>query len=125
MYDIFQNYMVCSHHALDLLKDNKSVDDTQVALVVKEAHKNLDQAKDELINLRAAYPVLMRAVDINHCEYYVLKQMVKYYHHLAETGQIDHKHFDMIQEELDEKIKALKLKTKVDKRTLKEKILHS
>ena len=68
---------------------------------------------------------MMKAVDNNHCEYYVLKQMSKYYHHLAETGQIDHKHFDMIQEELDQKIKVLKLKKNVKNGTLKEKILHS
>lgn len=56
IYDIFQNYMVCSFHALHLLSEMKSINRTVVQMVIDEVHKNLDECKDELINLRSGYP---------------------------------------------------------------------
>ena len=60
IYDIFQNFMVCSHHAAHLLGEMGGADQAIVATVIEEAHKNLDDAKDEILNLRSGYPQLMK-----------------------------------------------------------------
>ena len=67
----------------------------------------------------------MKQVDTQHCEYYVLRQFTKYYHNLGTTGQIDMKHCEIIQAELDKKIKALKLKKMTRKLDFSEMVLHS
>lgn len=77
-----------------------------------EVKEHLEQAREALLNLRAGYPGIMKQVDLQHCEYYVLRQFTKYYHHLAQTGQMDPKHEALVQEELDVKIANLKLKVK-------------
>ena len=63
IYDIFQNYMVCSYHALHLLSEMRSINKEVITIVIEEAHRNLDNAKDEIINLRSGYPQLMKQVD--------------------------------------------------------------
>ena len=73
MYDVFQNFIVCSNHALELLSTISSVDKEYVETVISESKHNLDEAKNEVINLRAGYPLLMKEVDEQHCEYYVLR----------------------------------------------------
>ena len=60
IYDVFQNYMVCSYHALELLRELSSVDHEEVERVVWEAHRNQELVRDELVNMRAGYPGLMR-----------------------------------------------------------------
>ena len=57
---------------------------------------------------------------MQHCEYYVLKQFTKYYAHMAHTGELDHKHHDLIQEELDRKIAKLKIKLKISPLSLEQ-----
>ena len=110
IYDIFQNYMVCSYHAVHLLSEMRSINREVIQRIIDEVQKNLDECKDELFNLRSGYPQLMQQVDTQHCEYYVLRQFYKYYLHLGKNGQIDMKHCELICHELDKKIKALKLK---------------
>lgn len=44
----------------------------------------------------------------------MLRQFTKYYHHLAQTGQMDPKHEALVQQELDVKIANLKLKVKTE-----------
>lgn len=125
IYDVFQNYTVCSNHALHLLMEMTSVDQTIIQNVADELKKNLDEARNELINLRSGYPNLMRDVDKQHCEYYVLRQFTKHYRTLAQSGQIDQKHEGLIQEELDMKMKALKLTTHIRKLDPKEQAVSS
>ena len=48
--------MVCSYHALHLLSEMQSINKEVIAIVIEEAHKNLDEVKDEIINLRSGYP---------------------------------------------------------------------
>jgi len=109
VYDIFQNFMVCSNHALKLLEQLRSLDEVNVSQVLHEAKTNLEEVREILLNLRAGYPGIMKHVDLQHCQYYVLRQFTKYYHHLAQSGQMDAKHEHLVQEELDLKIARLKL----------------
>ena len=67
----------------------------------------------------------MQQVDTQHCEYYVLRQFTRYYANLGSTGQIDMKHCELIQHELDRKIKALKLKQTFKKLDFEEMIERS
>ena len=78
-YDVFQNFVVCSHHALDLLDHVKSIDEDDVNEVKDEVHHHIDAANNRITELRAGYPTVMRHVDLQHCEYYVLKQLTGYY----------------------------------------------
>ena len=55
--------MVCSYHALHLLSEMRSINKEVITIVIEEAHRNLDNAKDEIINLRSGYPQLMKQVD--------------------------------------------------------------
>ena len=66
--------------------------------------------KEELLDYRAGYPNLMFEVDTDHCKYYVLRQLSKYYKELEQTGQIEAKHLDMILHEIDHKIYDIKHK---------------
>ena len=86
VYDIYQNYMVCSNHALELLQEMCEVDNDDVLRVIDESRKNLEMVKDELFNMRAGYPEIMKRVDTHHCEYYTLKQLINYYEGLKEKG---------------------------------------
>ena len=63
IYDVFQNYIVCSNHALQLLQTMGSVTAESIAIVVQESRVGLDEARDEIVNLRSGYPDLMREVD--------------------------------------------------------------
>ena len=63
IYDIFQNFIVCNHHALHLLEEVLDIDELDVKKVMEEANQNLLDAKDELVNLRSGYPQLMKQVD--------------------------------------------------------------
>ena len=105
--------MVCTCHALTLLEEMKSINEEDIGTVLEEARLNLDQVREELSNLRAGYPMLMKEVDTQHCEYYVLKQFAAEYERLGHKGQLDEKHVEMIQHELADKIHKLKLKNKV------------
>ena len=90
-----------------------------------EAKANVEEARDAIVNLRSGYPNIMKQVDQQHCEYYVLRQFTKYYHHLGQTGQIDAKHEGLIQEELDKKISNLKLKKDIKRLDFDDQVLHS
>ena len=97
IYDVFQNFLVCSSHAVELLAGGiSSVEAGIVQEVITEANHNINEAKNEIINLRSGYPNLMKEVDEQHCEYYVLRQFTQHYHKLAGLGQIDLKHEAMI-----------------------------
>lgn len=125
VYDVFQNYMVCSNHALELLEEMCEVDNEDILRVIDEARKNLEIVKEEIVNLRAGYPAIMKQVDIHHCEYYTLKQLINYYNDLGEKGQIEEKHVKIITEELDHKIEKLKLKTNFESIDHSDKVLQS
>ena len=86
IYDVFQNYMVCSYHALELLQEMCEVDQEDILRVIDESRKHQEIVRDELVNMRAGYPEIMKSVDTHHCEYYTLKQLHKYYHDLGEKG---------------------------------------
>ena len=86
IYDVFQNFVVCSNYAVDLLAAFKAVDKKFINAILKEARTNIEEARDAIVNLRSGYPSLMKQVDQHHCEYYVLHHFTKHYHHLGETG---------------------------------------
>ena len=111
IYDVYQNFIVCSNTALELLDHCKTaIIEDQVNDVKKEVVHNLEEARHRIMSLRSGNPSAIKQVDLQHCEYYVLKQFTKYYAHMAHTGELDSKHHDLIQEELDRKIAKLKLK---------------
>ena len=112
IYDVFQNYMTCSYMALELLMNLNDVDAGNIHIVYREIKQNLHYVKEELVNYRAGYPTLMFEVDTDHCEYYVLRQLSKYYKELEQTGQIEPKHLNMILHEIDHKIYDIKHKRK-------------
>ena len=60
IYDVFQNYMVCSYHALELLNELSSVDYEEMEKVKAESRANQEIVRDELVNMRAGYPGLMK-----------------------------------------------------------------
>lgn len=64
----------------------EEVDNEDIQRVIDEARKNLEMVRDEIVNLRAGFPGIMKQVDIHHCEYYTLKQLIKYYEDLGEKG---------------------------------------
>lgn len=73
VYDVYQNFVVCSNHALDLLEHIKALDEEDVNAVKQEVFRNLDEANNRIMALRSGYPIVMKQVDLQHCEYYVLK----------------------------------------------------
>mmetsp|Transcript_36933 Transcript_36933/g.45095 ORF Transcript_36933/g.45095 Transcript_36933/m.45095 type:complete len:202 (+) Transcript_36933:396-1001(+) len=120
IYDIYQNFVVCSNHALDLLEHCRTIDEEIVNAVKDEVLHNLEEARHRIMSLRSGYPSVMKQVDLQHCEYYVLKQFTKYYAHMAHTGELDQKHHELIQEELDSKIAKLKLKLRIEPLSLEQ-----
>ena len=63
IYDVYQNFVVCSNHALHLL-DHISIEPEAVATVKSEVMKNLDEATHRIMGLRSGYPSIMRQVDL-------------------------------------------------------------
>ena len=86
VYDVYQNYMVCSHHALELLQQMTEVDHDDIQKVIDESRQHQQMVQAELENLRAGYPSIMKQVDTHHCKYYTLKQLYQYYCDLGEKG---------------------------------------
>ena len=41
----------------------RDIDAVDIATVIEECKHNLDEVRDELTNLRAGYPILMKEVD--------------------------------------------------------------
>ena len=117
--------MVCSFHALELLNELSSVDYEDVEKVKAESRANQEIVRDELVNMRAGYPALMKQVDSHHCQYFALKQLCNYYHELGEKGMVEEKHLKIIMEELDHKISVLKLKKDFNQLDSRDLVLHS
>lgn len=63
IYDVFQNFVVCSNYALDLLASFKAVDQKFIRAVMTEAKANIEEARDAIVNLRSGYPNIMKQVD--------------------------------------------------------------
>ena len=86
IYDVFQNFMTCSFTAREMLQNVSDIDRESIETVTHEITQNIYYVQEELVNLRAGYPSLMYQVDTDHCAYYVLRQLAKYYQGLEQTG---------------------------------------
>ena len=60
IYDVFQNFMIGSHHALELLREMSSVDQEDIHRVIEESLRHQEIVRDELVNIRAGYPAIMK-----------------------------------------------------------------
>lgn len=118
VYDVYQNFVVCSNHALTLLEHVRSIDEEDVKTVREEVMHNIDEANHRITSLRSGYPTVMRHVDLQHCEYFVLKQFTGYYAKMAHSGELDAKHHELIDGELNRKIASLKTKLTIEKSSL-------
>lgn len=56
IYDVFQNYIVCSNKALELLEQMKQIDEAVIDKVIEEVTVNIAEANNEMLNLRSGYP---------------------------------------------------------------------
>ena len=61
IYDVYQNFIVCSTTALELLDHCKTVTiEKQVEDVKKEVLANLDDARHRITSLRSGNPVVIK-----------------------------------------------------------------
>jgi len=64
IYDVYQNFIVCSNHALELLDHIRTIDEEDVTAIKQEVMSHLDEATHLVMSLRSGYPSVMKQVDL-------------------------------------------------------------